>query len=280
MSDDLIAIVDAYRSRSEARPDLLERLERTRALPPEQRGRARRSLDAELEAFDAMDRAAVAGVAAASTSDRTSMLAVLARLSAHPLDDSPHLGDEPLDRFVEALLGTEGRYDGGASPGEEMIHYDPSPASASLVLARRGWFDEGETFIDLGSGTGRVVTLGMLLGRGRVVGVEIDEALVEVHRASARRLSLVPDVRVGDARTAELEDGSRFFFFAPFLGSVLEVVLERLRAIARTRTIHVGSWGPSTAAIARADFLIADREASFGPFDLATFRAGPERNHL
>lgn len=275
---ELAALLDAFRVRADGRSALLERLERARTLAADERARERALANAELERAEALDREAVSRFTAASRGPER--IESLARLSAHPLDDSPHLGDEPLDAFVEALLGTGGRFDGGASPGEEMIHYDPSPASAALVLARRGWFDAGETFVDLGSGTGRVVTLGMLLGRGRIVGIEIDEALVRVHRESAARLGLEPEIRAQDARTAELADGTRFFFFAPFVGSVLDAVLGRLRAIARERTIHVGSWGPSTTAIARADFLLPDRAAPYGPFDLATFRAGPGLRHL
>jgi len=265
--------MDAFRARFLARSELALRTERLRTLDPTAR---------------ASEHAAIAravGDAAARDRDDAELFArthrsldaakVLARLSDHPLGDSPHFGDEPLDAFVEALLGTNGRYDGGPSPGDEMIHYDPSPASAALVLARRGWFGEGEVFIDLGSGTGRVVTLGMLLGPARVVGVEIDPKLVAIHRAASDRLGLEPEIRSDDARIAKLDDGTRFFFFAPFLGSVLADVLERLRVIAAERTIHVGSWGPSTSEIAKASFLVADRVEPYGPFDLATFRAGP-----
>ena len=148
--------------------------------------------------------------------------------------------------------------------------------AARLVEHVRAWLPTDGPVLDLGSGTGRVATLASLLGSARVVGVEIDEDLVAIHRAAASRLGLAFDVRVGDARQVPFEDGTGFFFFAPFLGSVLDAVLARLRTIAAERPIRVGSWGPSTEAIARADFLVPDRDAPYGPFDLATFRAGPE----
>lgn len=264
---------DGFVARAALRPTLVDRRDRARSSPVATREFERRTVDDALARLEALDRA----TAERFLRERSQLdvFATFRRLSAHPLDDSPHYGDEPLDAFLELLLGTDGRYDGGASPGAEMIHYDPSPASAALVLAARGWFDAGETFVDLGSGTGRVVTLASWLGPARAVGVEIDAPLVAIHRLAAERLGLPFDVRIGDARTARLDDGTGFFFFAPFVGSVLADVLERLRGIAHERPIRVGSWGPSTAAIAAADFLVPDREAPYGPFDLATFRAGP-----
>lgn len=205
----------------------------------------------------------------------TRLVEMLAGLSDHPLDATrPHFGDEPLDHYLEELLGTHRRFDGGAPPGEEMIHYDPSPASATLALARLSWFDPGEVFVDVGSGTGRVTVLAALLGEARCVGVEIDASLAQVSIAAARRLGASNiEVRIGDARTVPLEDGTAFFFFAPFVGSVLDEVLSRLEAIARQRPIRVGSWGPSTQRIAQAPFLVPDHDPPYGPFDLATFRS-------
>lgn len=259
---------------------LTELRQRCRAQGVEARGlRAELSeLESELEA---RNRAEVDGLVDAIAAGRLrgeALMEALATHSSHPLDEgSPHFGDEPLDHLLESLLDTNGRFDGGPSPGDEMIHYDPSPASATLALARLGWLAPSEVFVDIGSGTGRVSILAALLGEARCVGVEIDEALVAVAERASRRLGAENlELRVGDARTAPLEDGTAFFFFAPFLGTVLDDVLGRLEAISRTRRIRVGSWGPSTPRIAEAGFLRADRVLPYGPFDLATFRSASE----
>lgn len=196
----------------------------------------------------------------------------LAALTSHPLDlGTPHVGDDPADFLIERVFGTCGRFDGGASPGPEMIHYEPSPVSATLALARLGWFAPGTTFVDVGSGTGRVPIVASLLSGVRTVGVEIDERLARVATNVAARLGADVDVRLGDARTAPIEDGDAFFFFAPFIGGVLDSVLDRLARVANEKRLRIGSWGPSSELIAACGAFEAE-QPSFGPFDLVTFR--------
>lgn len=272
---ELIAGVPFARLRTLAR-HLTELEQRARATGPE--ARARRAEIANLRELiargETRETEALRDAVASGALRGAALLERLRTYTDHALDDAPHFGDEPLDDLLEALLETHGRFDGGPSPGVEMIHYDPSPGSATLALAQRGWFDDGEVFVDLGSGIGRVTLLATLLGRARCVGVEIDSALVDVASQAARSLGASrAEFRVGDARSVSLEDGTCFFFFAPFVGSVLDEVLGRLEDLAARRPIRVGSWGPTTERVAATGFLEPERVAPHGPFDLALFRS-------
>lgn len=195
-------------------------------------------------------------------------------LSAHTLDPTaPHLGDEPADIWLELVFGTDGGFDGHAAPGEEMIHYDPSPVSTTLALRRAGWFGEGRVFIDLGSGIGRVPILAALLGEGRCVGVELDAALAHTSLAVVESLAVLRvEFREGDARLVAIEDGTDFFLFTPFVGGVLDAVIDRLERLAERRPIRVASLGPSTRRLLRSPAFEANHPSA-SPFCLVVLES-------
>ena len=86
-----------------------------------------------------------------------------------------------------------------------------------------------DVFVDVGSGPGRAAALVHLMTGARVIGLEIQPALVAAARDMTARLRL-PDVAFveGDAPqlTAALSAGSVFLLYCPFSG-------ERLAAAAR-----------------------------------------------
>lgn len=132
------------------------------------------------------------------------------------------------------------------SPGDHLVGYHASgvdPILHALAEARVG---PDDVVIDLGAGLGKVVFLAHLLTGATARGIELQASLV--HRAcwAASRLELSPS-RVsfvhGDARTADLADGTLFFLYAPFTGQVLAEVLDRLREVARHHPIVVCALG-------------------------------------
>ena len=100
-----------------------------------------------------------------------------------------------------------------------------------------------DELVDLGSGLGRVAMLAHLLTGARTRGIEIQEPLVRRSRDRCVELGL-GDVSFVHANAAELElDGRAFFLYAPFNGSMLSRVVERLAAVAKRRRIVVGTVG-------------------------------------
>lgn len=161
---------------------------------------------------------------------------------------------DALDLLVASLLGGSGRE---ALPLEpEMVAFQPTPARAILQLLERCALGPEDTLIDLGAGLGHVVILAALLSEARARGVERDPALCAAARRSARLLGAArAQFEEADARTARLSDGTVFFLYTPFRGAMLQEVLGRLQAEARTRPIRVCTYGPCTAEVARAGWL-------------------------
>jgi hypothetical protein len=100
--------------------------------------------------------------------------------------------------------------------------------------------------VDLGSGLGTVVLLAHLVTGARARGVEIQPKLVARARDAAIRLGLdatAVSFEHGDVRDAAIDDGTVFYMYAPFTGSVLVDVTERLHAIAKRRAVIVCALG-------------------------------------
>jgi predicted RNA methylase len=133
-----------------------------------------------------------------------------------------HLGIVTDDTNVGARLGRP--VDRGSRP----ISY--------LTLARlqRRWrLRMNDTLLDVGSGSGRVICYFASRGVGRVIGVEIDEDLVEMARANSVSLALegkVDVVRV-DALDFDIpSDVTAVFLYNPFAAETLERVVDNLVA--------------------------------------------------
>lgn len=146
--------------------------------------------------------------------------------------------ERDLSLLIEAELA-EG-FD-SAPPGEHLIGYHASAIEPILRVARE--VSEGDVFIDLGCGAGKVVLTVAALTGARARGIEIQPELVERARRAAARLDIDAEFVVADARDAELGDGTVFYLYLPFTGPVLDRVLERLYAIALQRPIVVCALG-------------------------------------
>jgi len=80
---------------------------------------------------------------------------------------------------------------GRTAPHEagEFRPHEPSPARRFLAILRALPLDPaGYTFVDLGSGKGAALVLAAKQGYGRLVGVEVDGALVDVALRNLRSL--------------------------------------------------------------------------------------------
>jgi len=141
-----------------------------------------------------------------------------------------------------------------------------------------------DVFVDLGAGLGKAVMLANLLTGVPARGIEIQSALAEHARTRAAELGL-SNVRfeVGDAREADIGDGTIFFLYLPFTGVVLARVLERLREVAQRRAIVVCALG---LELRNCDWLVERESSSFwlsiydSRVEGVTPRAKPARGDL
>lgn len=121
---------------------------------------------------------------------------------------------------------------------------DYVPTNLSLfrrVVRKSGVDPSGFTFVDLGSGKGRIVLAATHYPFTAVLGVEADANLHRIALNNLERWRGAEDCRRvtlvnADARTAELPKGDLFIFmYSPFRGSIFEQVAERLAALAGER---------------------------------------------
>jgi hypothetical protein len=180
-------------------------------------------------------------------------------------------GYDALDELVAGVL----RFDapaGTAALPPEMVAYQPTPARHAFDMIERLGLREGDVLFDLGAGLGHVPLLAAIRTRARCVGIELDPALVECARRGARALGLGNvEFRAQDACEADLSEGTVFYLYTPFIGSVLHAVLEALRRQAARRAIRICTFGPCTQVVAQAPWLRTegplrrDRVAIFHP---------------
>jgi SAM-dependent methyltransferase len=126
-----------------------------------------------------------------------------------------------------------------------MVHYLPSSVRTTLALARL--LAPDDVFFDVGSGLGLVTLLVAWVSGARAVGLEYEPTY---HRMAVERATQlgIPRVRfeLGDARAADLSEGTVFYVYDTFRGAILDDMIARLEAEAARRPIRVISRGHST----------------------------------
>jgi SAM-dependent methyltransferase len=150
------------------------------------------------------------------------------------------LPPESRDAELERHLGIVTPPD-SSSPGENLAGYIPSGVAPILRMLMEAPVVAEDVFIDIGAGLGKAVLLARLLVGATARGVELQPKLVERAREAAEAAGVDVSFRCSDAREAALDDGTVFYFWAPFRGPVLVAVLDRLRAVAARRPIVVCS---------------------------------------
>jgi hypothetical protein len=195
---------------------------------------------------------------------------ILARYAGPP-DGS---GYDTLDMIVAGLLGADAPSVERIALEPEMVHYQPTPARVILELIKLTKIGPDDIFYDLGSGLGQVVILATLLSEARATGIEFEPAYVEYARRSAKQLN-IPGVEFiqADAREVSLADGTVFFMYTPFRGTMLQQVLKRLAAEAKTRPIRVCTYGPCTAKVAASSWLRPEEGCDLNEQRVAVFHS-------
>jgi hypothetical protein len=190
------------------------------------------------------------------------------RALLHWLDDSagqnesegplPGMGFDYRDELVSGVLQLREPSEPDPQRSAEMVPYQPTPVRHILHLIAATALAEDDVFVDLGSGLGHVPLLVSMVTEARSLGVEVQAAYVASARECAERLDL-SRVRflAQDAREADLSNGTVFYLYSPFKGSILADVLSALRRESTRRAIKVCSLGPCTRSVANETWLKA-----------------------
>ncbi len=122
---------------------------------------------------------------------------------------------------------------------ENAVHgvvYQPSKAAPVLKLLQRLDLPKNGTFVDFGSGKGRMLMLAAKTGFAKVVGVEFSTELCEVARRNittfTRRTGITAQIDIVASDVAQYpinEDQNVFFMYNPFNDVVMKQVLSNLR---------------------------------------------------
>lgn len=213
---------------------------------------------------------------------------------------SGSLTGEKLKRELEKYGGDSegsGRYDGldvlvggllrlNTSPQEtqprepEMVFYQPTPAHIILELVGKMSITPDAVFYDLGSGLGQVCILVNLLIGVRAKGIEFEPAYCEYARKCAHGLNLSHvEIINGNARAADFSDGTHFFMYTPFRGTLLKQVLRKLRHEGEKRKISIYTYGPCTLDVSKQTWLRRVDQNPNTEHSLATFESA-SRNDL
>jgi 16S rRNA G966 N2-methylase RsmD len=167
-------------------------------------------------------------------------------------------GYDYLDQLIGGVLQFEEPSAEVLRLESEMVAYQPTPARHIFDLIARTALTERDSLIDLGSGLGHVALTASICTKANCTGIELEPSYVDCAREAVRSLNL-NNVRFiqGDARAANLSDGTVFYLYTPFSGAILRDVLNLLRQEAVTREIRICTFGPCTQVVAEEQWLSA-----------------------
>jgi SAM-dependent methyltransferase len=151
-------------------------------------------------------------------------------------------------------------------------HYEPTPlADFDRLVAAASLAPQRTTFVDVGSGMGRVVMLASRLPFKQVVGIEISPALHAIAREnlaafdpSLRRCRDIRLVR-GDALSWRLPRGDlAVYLFNPFRAEGIEQMLARVLSTRRSEVTVLYHTPVERAAIELTDAFEIVADLGFG----------------
>ena len=165
---------------------------------------------------------------------------------------------DPLDALVSGVLDLAEPVD-VAELDAEMVFYQPTPARHIFDFIARAQIDVRDTVIDLGAGLGHVTLLTAICTPARCIGIEWQRAYVVSAQQCAQALNVRNAIFLAqDVRQARLSEGSVFYLYTPFTGTLLRTVLDMLAREAEHRVIRLCSLGPCTEVLAKEPWLATD----------------------
>jgi hypothetical protein len=205
--------------------------------------------------------------------------ALLTWVAASVGESDGHQGAEGydyLDTVLSGVLAFEEPAEGIAALAPEMVFYQPTPARHIFEAMRRLSLGEGDVLIDLGAGLGHVPLLAAMCSKARCVGIELEAAYVACAERCAKALNLTQAHFVHqDVRAADFSDGTVFYLYTPFTGTLLRSVLQRLAQEAARRPIRLCTLGPCTSVVADETWLTPVGEVLADRINVFCSRAQP-----
>ncbi len=164
----------------------------------------------------------------------------LQQLIAHDkFHDTTH-ADHFLDTFLQ--LPSVGRLE---LSDRESQPYIPLPARNIIDLIDSVGISANDTFLDLGSGLGRVLLTVHLLTNASCIGLELNPTLVDLASESTKRLGIQNvTTLMQDISDADYRDATVVFAYAPCFGRAWRQCTDSLTRAARHRSFSVVTLGP------------------------------------
>jgi hypothetical protein len=188
-------------------------------------------------------------------------------------------GYDNLDIFINSLLFHQSLPEATVERTSEMVFYQQTPARIILELIAFADLKESDVFFDIGAGLGLVTILVSLIAQTTVKGVEYEPAYCNYAKACAKQLNLNNIEFINaDARNADYADGTVFFMYTPFMGNMLQEMLDILQAEAQKRAIRIFTYGPCSAVVAREEWLASVNEMGDDLYTLYEFRSRVRRH--
>ena len=195
-------------------------------------------------------------------------------------ESTNEIGYDNLDIFINGLLSTGNIPEPLMEPEPEMVFYQKTPARIVFQLAAAALIKPTDVFVDVGAGLGQVNMLLHLISGALSTGIEWEPAYCDYASVCAAALNLTNVAFINtDARKADFSTGTIFFMYTPFLGNMMQDVLNILRQESQKRAIKIFTYGPCTSQVAAQDWLLCINGEVNNPYRLCEFRS-PLKNNI
>jgi hypothetical protein len=183
------------------------------------------------------------------------------------------IGYDNLDIFINGLLSRGNVPEPLMEPEPEMVFYQKTPSRIIFQLAVAASIKPTDVFIDVGSGLGQVNMLINLISGAVSIGIEWEPAYCDYATVCAAALNLTNLAFINtDARKADFSTGTIFFMYTPFLGSMMQDVLNTLKQESQKRLIRIFTYGSCSRQVAGQEWLTCINGKADNPYELCEFR--------
>lgn len=145
---------------------------------------------------------------------------------------------EERDEWIDEVLALDPiPPDNGLPRG--AVPYLPCGVAEIMAMIQETKLRASDTFIDVGSGLGRVSILAHLFTGARACGIEIQKHLAYRAKETAAELKLdAVTFEYGNAADA-MPEATVYFFYAPCNGEMLARVMQRMEEVAKKHPIRI-----------------------------------------
>lgn len=158
-------------------------------------------------------------------------------------------------RCYDRILGIEtaGYYNSvgeDISSNRDMVSYQPAPYGRLEKMIVYLKLTPDDIFVDLGCGKGRAVFFVALRRLKKVIGVELDQSLIDIAKKNLNNLKIkrtpIELIRA-DAVNFDIKEESIFFMFNPFGQLTVEKVLNNIKEslIVNPRRVRIVYYAPA-----------------------------------